>query len=141
MLDPQEVQAVAALRAALRRFERRTETACRACGLTPQWYTVLLLVKGAADGSERSTVGRLARELHRPQTTMTDLVQRAERAGLLERQADPDDRRSTTLRLSTEGERRFACVYRALGADRQALAQELEHSNALVRLLRDRPDP
>src|SRR3954451_4925022 len=40
------VQAVAALRSAIRRFDRPTEQACRECGVTPQWYTILLLIKG-----------------------------------------------------------------------------------------------
>jgi DNA-binding MarR family transcriptional regulator len=128
------VRAVAALRSALRRFDRRTEEACRRCQVTPQWYSVLLLIKGAADGSERSTVGQLASELHRPQTTVTDLVQRAERAGLVERTVDAADRRRSLLRLTAEGEQRLACVYRTLDADRRLLATELDHTATLARL-------
>src|SRR3954453_20594321 len=127
------VRAVAALRSALRRFDRRTEQACRRCQVTPQWYTVLLLIKGAADGSERSTVGELAVALHRPQTTVTDLGRRAERAGLVERTVDPSDRRRSMLRLTDEGEQRLACVYRTLDADRRALAHELDQTARLAR--------
>jgi DNA-binding MarR family transcriptional regulator len=126
------VRAVAALRSALRRFDRRTEEACRNCRVTPQWYSVLLLIKGTAEGSERSTVGRLASELHRPQTTVTDLVQRAERAGLVQRAVDPADRRRSVLRLTPEGEHRLACVYRTLDADRRLLARELDQTARLA---------
>jgi DNA-binding MarR family transcriptional regulator len=135
------LRAAAALRSAMRRFDRRTEEACRDCQVTPQWYSVLLLIKGAPDGSERSTVGRLAVELHRPQTTVTDLVQRAERAGLVERTVDPADRRRSTLQLTPEGERRLACVYRTLDADRLLLSRELDRTARLARAAHssDRP--
>ena len=54
------VQRVAALRVALRAFERGTERAARSAGLTPQWYLLLLPVKGSEGGDEHATVGELA---------------------------------------------------------------------------------
>ena len=76
-----DVQRVAALRVAVRAFERGTERAARAAGLTPQWYLLLLLVKGSENGDERATVGELARRLHLAQSTVTELVNRVERSG------------------------------------------------------------
>ena len=50
----------AELRTALRRFERRSEQLARAQGLTPRQFALLLLIKGAPDGSERATVTDLS---------------------------------------------------------------------------------
>ena len=50
------VRRAAAFRVALREFARETEQAARKSGLTPQRYLLLLLVKGAEDGSERATI-------------------------------------------------------------------------------------
>ena len=47
---------VAAFRETLRAFMRESELNARASGLTPQRYLLLLMIKGAQDGSERSTV-------------------------------------------------------------------------------------
>src|ERR671930_1928754 len=104
----EEVAPVAEFRAALRRFLRTTERNARAAGLTPQRYLLLLMIKGAADGSEQSTVTELAERLQLAQSTVTELVRRAEEAGLVERERSPSDGRIAHLRLSAEGERRLA---------------------------------
>ena len=61
MRRPRDVVAVAEFRAALRQFLHRTERIARQSGLTPQRYLLLLMVKGAPDGSEQSTVTELSR--------------------------------------------------------------------------------
>jgi hypothetical protein len=53
---------VAALRVALRAFERGTERAARSAGL-PQWYLLLLLVKGS-EGACRTPSTLDARVAH-----------------------------------------------------------------------------
>ena len=55
-----DVIAVAEFRSALRHFLRRSEKIARQFGLTPQRYTLLMMIKGASDGSEQSTVTELA---------------------------------------------------------------------------------
>ncbi len=115
------VRATAAFRASLRRFERSSAQIAREHGLTPQRYLLLLMIKGAADGSERSTVGELARRLQVAQHTATELVLRAERAGLLERERSSEDGRVSFLRLTGEGERRFALAFRDHRTERDAL--------------------
>jgi small ligand-binding sensory domain FIST len=52
----EDYQRAAELRSALRRFLRVSEQTARRSGLTPQRYLLLLMIKGAPDGSERSTV-------------------------------------------------------------------------------------
>jgi DNA-binding MarR family transcriptional regulator len=79
------------------------------------------LIKGAPDGSERSTVTELARQLQLTQSTVTELVRRAEDAGLLSREASQDDARVTWLSLSREGESRLGKAFARLGPQRKNL--------------------
>lgn len=116
---------VAEFRAALRRFLRRTERIAREYGLTPQRYLLLLMIKGAPDGSERSTVTDLAERLQLAQSTVTELVGRAEEVGLVARAASADDRRVGHLRLTEEGERRLAQAFTGLEAERRQLLDAL----------------
>src|SRR3982750_4236170 len=102
----EDVIAVAEFRAALRRFLRRSERTARASGLTPQRYLLLLMIKGAPDGSEQSTVTELAERLQLAQSTVTELVSRAEEAGLVSREQSQSDARVAHLRLTDEGARR-----------------------------------
>src|SRR5919204_3727685 len=85
-LSPEAAMRGAEFRAALRRFLRGSERAARASGLTPQRHLLLVMIKGAPDGSERSTVTELAERLQLAQSTVTELVGRAEEAGLVVRE-------------------------------------------------------
>jgi DNA-binding MarR family transcriptional regulator len=114
---------VAEFRSALRRFLRRSEQAARRFGLTPQRYLLLLMIKGAPGGDERSTVTELSDRLQLAQSTVTELVGRAELAGLVQRQQSTDDARVAHLRLTPEGERRLDGVFDELEADRQQLVE------------------
>ena len=94
-----EVTRVAEFRAALRSFLRKSERAARESGLTPQRHLLLLMIKGAPDGSEQSTVTELSGRLQLAQSTVTELVRRAEEAGLIERRRSTADGRVAHLRL------------------------------------------
>lgn len=111
----------AEFRSALRRFERQADRIARASGLTPRWYLVLLLIKGSPDGGQRSTVTELAERLHLAQSTVTELVARAEEAGLVRREGSAADGRVAYLALTTEGEERLTQAFRSLAAERRAL--------------------
>jgi len=112
---------VAAFRAALRTFLRRSELVARENGLTPQRHLLLLMIKGAPDGSEQTSVTELAERLQLAQTTVTDLVRRAEQAGLVERERSNLDARVAHIRLTEEGERRLARSVRGHAAERDEL--------------------
>jgi DNA-binding MarR family transcriptional regulator len=118
-----EIQQVAEFRTALRRFLRVSEEAARRNRLTPRQYLLLLMIKGAPDGSERSTVGELCKALQLAQSTVTELVQRAEGAGLVKRDPSDDDGRVTHLLLTGEGERRLAAAVSDLRPEREELAR------------------
>src|SRR5581483_10409182 len=102
-----DVIAVAEFRSALRHFLRRSEKIARRSGLTPQRYSLLMMIKGAPGGDEQSTVTELAERLQLAQSTVTELVRRAEAAGLIEREQSQQDARVAHLRLTPEGSRRL----------------------------------
>ena len=120
-----EAAGVAAFRVALRQFQRRTEVVARECGITPSWYQLLLQIKGAPDLTQQTTVTALARRLQLAQSSVTELVARAERAGLVQRAASTADARVVLLRLSPEGERIFAKAFRSLASEREALREAI----------------
>jgi len=122
-----DVVHVAEFRAALRGFLRRSERVARSAGLTPQRYLLLLMVKGAPDGSEQSTVTELAERLQLAQSTVTELVARAEEAGLLERGPSAADGRVALLRLTREGERRLLHAFTDLESERRELREAFAH--------------
>jgi DNA-binding MarR family transcriptional regulator len=109
----------------MRLFLRRSETTAREHALTPQRYLLLLMIKGAADGSETSTVTELAERLQLSQSTVTELIARTEDAGLLERSTSPADGRVTLVSLTPEGEQRVTDVMVALGPERRRLSRVL----------------
>jgi DNA-binding MarR family transcriptional regulator len=119
----EDVMAVAEFRAALRRFLRRSERIARRSGLTPQRYSLLMMIKGAPNGSEQSTVTELSERLQLAQSTVTELVRRAEEAGLVDREQSQQDARVAFLRLTPEGERRLLLSFTALETERSQLRE------------------
>jgi DNA-binding MarR family transcriptional regulator len=116
---------VASFRSALRSFLRTSERTSRAAGLTPQRYLLLLMIKGAPDGTQQATVSELCERLQLAQSTVTELVDRAEEAGLIERERSELDGRVAHLRLTRDGERRLARVFEANADERRQLRRVL----------------
>jgi DNA-binding MarR family transcriptional regulator len=126
----EEYQRAAELRAALRGFLRTSEQTARRNRLTPQRYSLLLMIKGAPDGSERSTVTELSHRLQLAQSTVTELVRRAEAAGLVKREPSAKDGRVAYLSLTGEGERRLAGAVNELGPESRRLADVVAKQGA-----------
>jgi DNA-binding MarR family transcriptional regulator len=116
-----DVVAVAEFRTALRRFLRRSERVARQYGLTPQRYLLLLMIKGSANGAEHSTVTELADRLQLAQSTVTELVRRAEETGLVTREQSQADARVAHLRLTPDGDRRLMQSFTELATERAQL--------------------
>jgi DNA-binding MarR family transcriptional regulator len=127
-----EATEVAELRVALRRFLHRSDRIARASGLTPQRHLLLLLIKGAPDGTEKSTVTELTERLKLAQSTVTELVDRAVAAGLIERSRSDVDQRVIELRLAPEGERRLAQSFRSHDEERARLIETLSDYGILA---------
>jgi DNA-binding MarR family transcriptional regulator len=120
-VDLDAVIAVAEFRSALRRFLRQSELIARRSGLTPQRYLLLLMIKGAPDRSEQATITDLSRRLQLAQSTVSELVDRAEEVGLVAREQSGVDGRVAYLRLTAEGERRLLECLTTLETERRQL--------------------
>jgi DNA-binding MarR family transcriptional regulator len=125
-----EVVRVAEFRSALRAFLRKSERNARRSGLTPQRYLLLLMIKGAANGRQHSTVTELADRLQLAQSTVTELVRRAEETGLVEREQSEVDGRVAHLRLTHEGERRLMDAFTSNEQERDELRAAIAHLDA-----------
>jgi len=121
LITADEAMMVAEFRSVLRSFMASSERIARENGLTPRRHLLLLMIKGAPDGTETSTVTELVERLELAQSTVTELVKRAEVAGLVERRTSERDGRIAHLRLTPEGERRLAGVFHAHDGERRRL--------------------
>jgi DNA-binding MarR family transcriptional regulator len=130
-LSSGEAIAVAEFRAAVRKFLRKSERVARDSGLTPQRYLLLLMIKGAPNGTESSTVTELADRLQLAQSTVTELVRRAEQAGLVEREQSSNDGRVAHLRLTSLGETRFARAFMSHEQEREELRTAIARLDAM----------
>ncbi len=103
-IDPvcdHDYETLARFRYELRRFLRFSEDAAAEAGLTPQQHQALLAIR-AGEGGEM-LVGTLAeRLLLRPHST-TELVNRLEKLGLVERRQLEDDRRKVCVAVTAHG--------------------------------------
>ena len=117
-----DVRKVASFRLALRRFHSLSDRATRRCGLTSRQYLLLLASQAAGGNRGQLTVGELVTALALTHGTVTELLDRAEGAGLVERNVDSADRRVAHVHATPEGRRRFAAAFGALAEERGALA-------------------
>lgn len=90
-------------RTGLRRFLRWSEDEASAAGLTPAQHQLLLAVRGHP-GPAGPTVGELAEYLVLRHHSVVELIDRAAKAGLVERVGDEADHRVVHLRLTPRGE-------------------------------------
>jgi DNA-binding MarR family transcriptional regulator len=117
-------QAAALFREELRHFLRRSENAARAAGITPRQHLLMLQIAGSDDGT--TTVSELVQKLALTQSAVTELVQRAEQAGLVARATSSEDGRVVHLSLTAEGAARLAASHDALGAERAHLRELID---------------
>lgn len=107
----------------------QVEQALKAENLPPlSWYDALLELHGAPEGL-RAT--ELEARMLLPQYNISRLVDRLERAGMIERAADPDDARARVLGLTKAGRemmRRMWPVYS--DAIQRSFADRLTESEA-----------
>ncbi|WP_296660479.1 MarR family transcriptional regulator [Paraburkholderia sp.] len=106
-LDKRDFEQLSQFRYQMRRFERFSEQAAHADGITPLQYLLLLHVKGYP-GRDWATVGELAERLQAHHHGVVALVTRCEAHGLVERRVSEHDRRQVEVHLRAEGEKQLA---------------------------------
>lgn len=125
-----------------RRLRRRWAHGLSPWGLSPHQSRALRVATSYGD----LRLGDLAEHLRIAPRSATEVVDGLVERGLLERVADPADRRATLVRPTPEGEQVGAEVDAARAADAQALFGHLtdDERTDLARLLRqvvDTPEP
>jgi len=93
-------------RTTLRRFSSWSEQQARDAGLTPAQHQLLLAVRGHPDPAG-PTIGEIASYLVLRHHSAVELVDRAQRAGLVRRRFDATDRRIVHVALTDAGESRI----------------------------------
>lgn len=114
-LTKDDFEKLSEFRFRLRCFERFSENAAQAAGITPLQYFLLLHIKGFKDRNW-ATIGELAQRLQAQSHGVVALVSRCEVLGLVQRQPSTTDRRQVEVRLLAEGERiltHLASLHRA----------------------------
>ena len=110
-LSDRDYQHLLRFRTELRRFLRWSEERAQAEGLTGAHHQLLLAVRGSPD-PEGATIKEVADALLLRHHTATELVDRAETAGLLRRERDEADHRVVRLRITRSGAAKLARLSR-----------------------------
>jgi DNA-binding MarR family transcriptional regulator len=111
----------AELREALRRFQRTTDDIAGAADLTTRTYQLLLMIKTGRTGQGRASLRELEERLQLGKSTITELVLRTERRGLVRRDLDRHRPGAISVRLTPAGDRRLTQVTAELGDERRRL--------------------
>jgi DNA-binding MarR family transcriptional regulator len=122
--NPNELETVALLRLALRRFIAASDEVTAAYELTSRQYDLLaILHRPQAPAPMTPTV--VARELCLSPSAATELLTRAVAAGIVTREPDSANARRKQIAPTPEGTRRFFGAVAALRGERERLAQGL----------------
>lgn len=124
---------LAALRHALRRFQRFSRDAATGAGLTPQQHQALLAIKGFP-GRDFVSVGELADRLQLKHHSAVGLINRLAGRQLVCRTPSAEDGRRQEVRLTPAGEKLLG----RLSADHLKELRQLRPE--LQRLLESMPD-
>jgi DNA-binding MarR family transcriptional regulator len=101
-LEDADYQRLLQFRTGLRRFLHWSEEQAEKVGLTAAQHQLLLAIRGH-DGELGPTIGEAAGYLLLQHHSAVGLVDRAVKAGLVERHEDAEDRRVVRLRLTPQG--------------------------------------
>lgn len=125
-----EILRTAEFRRLLRRFLAHGDAAVRGAELTPQRYLLLLAIEGAPDMSQTRSIGQLAHDLQLAQSSVTELVDRAEGAGLVARVAADGDARTVLVRLTESGDDHLRAAIMAVRSEREQLLEHLDEAHS-----------
>lgn len=125
------------LRTALRLFLHWSEEQAQAQGITGAQHQLLLAIRGS-DDPKGPTVGALADSLVLKHHSVTGLLDRAQRNGLVERERDDEHHGTVRLRLTERGR---DCLDALTGAHLAELAQLAPSLSPLVKLAEQGAEP
>jgi DNA-binding MarR family transcriptional regulator len=106
-------------------------------GELSQAEAVVLLHLGT---SETTTINAVHKAFGHKRSTLTSVVDRLERKGLLSRHIDPDDRRNLELRLTAGGRSASSGVVRCVAALQQAMGVSSGRVRAVRNILDETAD-
>ena len=116
----------------------RTEEALRPFDLTFARYEALVLLAFSRNGS--LPLGKMGDRLMLHPTSVTNIIDRLERQGLVQRAAHPTDRRTTLAEITDDGRRVVDKATEAVSATGFGMAaisdDDLDHITALLRTIR-----
>lgn len=123
-LGDEEYRRILEFRTRLRQFLHWSEAQARSAGLTPAQHQLLLAVRGHP-GKLPPTIGDLAGYLLLQHHSVVGLVDRAERAGLVRRVGDVEDRRVVRVELEPKGAEALEHLTAANLAELRSLARAI----------------
>ena len=95
---------LAEFRYQMRKFLSFSEAASERCGIAAQQYQLMQVV-GALPPGEKASISHIAERMILRHNSTVELVDRAERAGLVRRETDEADLRRSLVQLTFEGKR------------------------------------
>jgi len=98
----ERLKTLAAFRYEMRRFLSFSEAASERYGIATQQYQLMQVIAAMEEGQD-SSISYLADRMVLKHNSMVELVDRAERAGLVKREHDERDLRRSLVRLTPEG--------------------------------------
>jgi DNA-binding MarR family transcriptional regulator len=99
-----ELRTLAEFRYQLRRFLSFSEVVTEQRGIAAQQYQLIQAIAAVPEG-QRASISYLAERMVLRHNSTVELVDRAERAGLVRREPDENDLRRSLVRLTPQGER------------------------------------
>lgn len=136
-LTPHDFETIARVRVALRSFQAATDRATASYGLTPRQYDLLAVLHAPSQGG-LGVASAIADEMCISRNAMTELVSRAERAGLVVRGGDEKDARVKPIAATPEGNRRFRAAAKDLAPQREQLLGLLQEATDQAKQLAHR---
>jgi DNA-binding MarR family transcriptional regulator len=122
-LSDADFERLLAFRDGLRRFLHWSENESKRIGLTGPQHQLLLAIRG--HGGPPS-IGDISNHLMLKHHSTVELVDRAQRAGLIERRPDPDDHRVVRLYLTRSGAAKLTALTDAHLEELARLRPQLE---------------
>ena len=120
----EDYQRLLRLRDGLRRFLDWSSREAMTAGLTPAQHQLLLAIRGHQPGAP--SMRDIAEHLLTRHHSTVQLVDRAERAGLVERHADKEDHRIVRLHLTSLGARRLESLVASHLEELERLSEHLD---------------